>query len=432
MARLRRVPKAPGAKPVWRPVSAWWWTVAAVIVLLVATTVVTGWLLVIASHAAPGTDRATAQLDAVRTGLAAGAGAAAGVGLILAFRRQHHQEIATVLTDLDATEQRITELYTRATEQLGSQRAPVRLGGLYALERLAQDNPAHRQTVVYVICAYLRMPFPPTVPMTEEDVSDEDIKTYGYPGPLPVPDPPFGSPTSRELWQQEREVRLTAQRILSNHLNHQASVFWPSMNVDLIGATLIEFDFADSEVQDAAFNKAMFMNTARFQGSRFHGFASFLDATFSGIADFQSATFEGEAIFHDCNFPKGAIFNEAVFMAKTRFAHSVFGPEGKRGQGHLAGFRDSKFASQVTFRSATFNVTVQFSGAVFDGPAAFNDADFKQGGSFDQAIFRDIVRFDGSSLLSDKNDTDPSKVRIAATDKDNVIPPSWRLEPDNQ
>jgi hypothetical protein len=125
---------------------------AAVAVALTAF-VVTTWLLTIASHAAAGTDRTSARLDAVRTGLAAGAGAGAAVGLMLAFRRQHHQEIATVLTDLDATERRITELYTKAVEQLGSDKAPVRLGGLYALERLAQDNPAQRQTIVNVICA---------------------------------------------------------------------------------------------------------------------------------------------------------------------------------------------------------------------------------------------------------------------------------------
>ncbi len=80
---------------------------------------------------------------------------------MLAFRRQRHQEVATVWTDADATERRITELYTKAVEQLGSEKAPVRLGGLYALERLAQDNPDHRQTIVNVICAYLRMPFSP-------------------------------------------------------------------------------------------------------------------------------------------------------------------------------------------------------------------------------------------------------------------------------
>ena len=48
----------------------------------VAAFVVTTWLLAIASHAKPGTDRANARLDAVRTGLAAGAGAGPAVGLI--------------------------------------------------------------------------------------------------------------------------------------------------------------------------------------------------------------------------------------------------------------------------------------------------------------------------------------------------------------
>jgi hypothetical protein len=69
----------------------------------------------------------------------------AAIGLLLAFRRQHHSEVATVLGDHDAEERRITELYTKAVEQLGSDKAAVRLGGLYALERLAQDYASHRQ-----------------------------------------------------------------------------------------------------------------------------------------------------------------------------------------------------------------------------------------------------------------------------------------------
>ena len=63
-------------------------------------------------------------------------------------------------TITDATERRVTELYTKAADQLGSDKAPVRLAGLYAMERLAQDNPSERQTIVNVICAYLQMPSP--------------------------------------------------------------------------------------------------------------------------------------------------------------------------------------------------------------------------------------------------------------------------------
>jgi hypothetical protein len=93
----------------------------------------------------------------------------AAVTLMLAFRRQRHQEHAAHVTAYlaekvadntkhDATERWVTDLYTKAAEQLGHAGAAVRLAGLYALERLAQDDPGHRQTIVNVICAYLRMP----------------------------------------------------------------------------------------------------------------------------------------------------------------------------------------------------------------------------------------------------------------------------------
>jgi hypothetical protein len=134
---------------------------AAAAAAAVAIWVTTVWLLTTADQAKEGTDRAKVRVDAVRTGLAAGAGVGAAIGLMLAFRRQQYQEIATALSDHDAAERRITDLYTKAADQLGSDKAPVRLAGLYALERLANDNPAHRQTIVNVICAYLRMPYTP-------------------------------------------------------------------------------------------------------------------------------------------------------------------------------------------------------------------------------------------------------------------------------
>src|SRR6266487_22757 len=115
MMSLMKVPKGrrthEGARPAWRPMSAWSWMLAAAAAVVITAFVVTMWLLAIAGHAKPGTDQANSRLDAVRTGLAAGAGAGAAVGLMLAFRRQHHQQIATRQTDHDATERRITKLY---------------------------------------------------------------------------------------------------------------------------------------------------------------------------------------------------------------------------------------------------------------------------------------------------------------------------------
>lgn len=102
-----------------------------------------------------------------KTALPVGSGTGGAAALLLALRRQWlsehthiRQEAADQVAGFDASERRITELCTAVTRQLGSDSPPVRLAGLYALERLAQDHPAHRQTVVEVYCSYLRMPSP--------------------------------------------------------------------------------------------------------------------------------------------------------------------------------------------------------------------------------------------------------------------------------
>ncbi|MFC7713156.1 hypothetical protein [Nonomuraea recticatena] len=88
----------------------------------------------------PIAEQISARIEAARTALAAAAGVGAAVTLMLAVRRQRHQKLATWHTTHDAAERRVTELYTKAAEQLGNARAPVGLAGLYALERLAQDT----------------------------------------------------------------------------------------------------------------------------------------------------------------------------------------------------------------------------------------------------------------------------------------------------
>jgi hypothetical protein len=67
--------------------------------------------------------------------LTIGTGTEGVVALVLAGRRQWSSEH-------DATQRRITETYTKAVDQLGSDQAAVRLGGPYALERLADSTAA--------------------------------------------------------------------------------------------------------------------------------------------------------------------------------------------------------------------------------------------------------------------------------------------------
>lgn len=72
-----------------------------------------------------------------------------------AAENQALQERVAASTEAATLERRVTELYAKAADQLGSERALVRMAGLYALERLAQAYHDHRQTVVNVyLCVF--------------------------------------------------------------------------------------------------------------------------------------------------------------------------------------------------------------------------------------------------------------------------------------
>jgi hypothetical protein len=60
-------------------------------------------------------------------------------------------------------EGQITERFTRAIDQLGHLDTDVRIGGIYALERIANDSSSDRATIAEVLAAFVRghAPWPP-------------------------------------------------------------------------------------------------------------------------------------------------------------------------------------------------------------------------------------------------------------------------------
>src|SRR6266436_2086814 len=53
-------------------------------------------------------------------------------------------------------EGQVTDRYTKAIEQLGSGKLDVRIGGIYALERIARDSKKDHPTVMEVLTAFIR------------------------------------------------------------------------------------------------------------------------------------------------------------------------------------------------------------------------------------------------------------------------------------
>lgn len=329
-----------------------WWAAAIITVVAAGTTT---WLLLAYGN----------QLEAIKTASTIVLTTGGAAALLLAARRQRSTEIALNQKDRDlhhqerdAIERRITDLYTKAADQLGSDKAPVRLAGLYALERVAQDNPTQRQTIVNVLCAYLRMPYQP-------------------PGDPPAPDADEQLLVAHREQLQEREVRLTAQRLLTDHLrpgddpDNPSPTFWANVNLDLTGATLIAFDLQQGKV-----------HTARFVAATFVGGAAFSRATFTGDAEFTSATFRGSGLFGDVAFTSTADFNYTKFAYYAMFPRAYFMGQALFGDTSFNGdsiFTDATFDDLADFGSSTHEKRAEFEMAAFNGFVTFKEAAFSNG-----------------------------------------------------
>jgi uncharacterized protein YjbI with pentapeptide repeats len=106
------------------------------------------------------------QNDLRTSALQAIAGLAVLAGAVLGFQQlteDRHQ--ATASRELTLQGQ-ASERFTRAIDQLGSERLEVRLGGIYGLEQIAREAPANRPAVTEVLVAYLhrRSPRPAKTP----------------------------------------------------------------------------------------------------------------------------------------------------------------------------------------------------------------------------------------------------------------------------
>jgi hypothetical protein len=151
----------------------------------------------------------------------------------------------------------ITERFTRAVDQLGSRDSNVRVGGIYALERIADDSPNDYQwTVTQILAAFVReraamkeMTIPP-------DVSCDKVRPRGTPAQQPAVDiqaaldvigrrgleyipPLFGGPRAVDL----RHTDLRGANLSEANLRYAAltdsTLEGASMGgADLQGATL--------------------------------------------------------------------------------------------------------------------------------------------------------------------------------------------------
>ena len=136
---------------------------AALVVILACVLVIPQWLVhwelgATASSLSPA-DKAKAINDVRATLLQGIGGAVILLGAYFAYR-----QLQTGREQLQIAQQgEVTERFTRAVDQLGHAELDVRLGGIYALERIANDSPDDRTAIAEVLTAFVRghAPWPP-------------------------------------------------------------------------------------------------------------------------------------------------------------------------------------------------------------------------------------------------------------------------------
>ncbi|TMR90601.1 pentapeptide repeat-containing protein [Nonomuraea basaltis] len=389
-----------------------------------------------------------AAVDAVRGRvLAIATGLAALVAVIYAARNADTARRTFQLGERG----HVTDRYGRAVEQLGSDQAPVRLGGLYALEDLAQATPELRQTIVAVICAYLRMPFAmPTDRTTPDKAAGPDARDDG------------GSTPGRHDPHEELQVRVTAQRILTAHLRYQPPPsnrwwqsreadadlrHWPDINLDLTGAMLVDFEMSKCQVTSANFTGTTFTGCTDFERTTFSRYATFAKATFTdraafhragfawvvfdGVAfndraEFGGVAFAGEAGFVEAAFTSRADFERATFTGVALFAKATFRSEAvfaRAAFNDTAVYSEAAFADRATFHGVAFTKHAEFIEAAFASEAVFDDVTFTREAQFTRAAFTDhAVSFYGATFTSDAWFTGATGLANAHLDRARVLP----------
>jgi hypothetical protein len=274
-------------------------TVLVAIAVAVATTVV----LLLVEPTAP-------RSEAVRTGALSGGAVVALYALWLNDRRRRIEEDRHELEGVKVADER----FARSVELLGNEADQVRVGALHSLVWLAGSTPRYKQTVLDILCAYLRRPF--------EHPEWRD-------------DPQVAAAIDPEA-DREREVRLTAQRLITDLLPWGENPDPRRYHLDLSGARLEHFRLEGRRI-----------GRLIARGARFHGVTAlglleaakpvlFTDASFEGRLDLREARLDGGLSFQRTRFRgevalAGAAVNTFLNISTTAPAGQVgtviVGPE---------------------------------------------------------------------------------------------------------
>jgi Pentapeptide repeats (8 copies) len=149
-----------------------------------------------------------------------------------------------------AREQQVTTRFTAAVEQLGHKKRSVRIGGLYALERIADDSPRDRPAVIQVLASYIRDQRPWQCDYAMHTICKKRREQLQF---------ELGTPRA------EIDVQAAVRALLA-----QTAKMTSHYAVDLSNCDLRGVDFSRADLRRFVFNKS-YLGGAKFVGANMRG-----------------------------------------------------------------------------------------------------------------------------------------------------------------
>ncbi|GAA2803449.1 pentapeptide repeat-containing protein [Saccharopolyspora taberi] len=191
------------------------------------------------------------QLGNLITGLAT---AAALIFTAISVAATRDQITITREQAATAQEGQLTDRFTKAVEQLGAEKLEVRVGGVYALERIARDSPRDHPAVMDVLTAFIRE-HPPASPFVTNE--------YGS-YPLIAADLRAASVVigRREATHDsESGLLLLGAPLAGTDFNSAQLAYVSLIDADLTSATIVGTDLTNADLTGADLTNADLSNT---------------------------------------------------------------------------------------------------------------------------------------------------------------------------
>jgi len=297
--------------------------------------------------------------------------AKANADIKAALKNQEHQ--AEVLKERKAERR---ERYTKAVEQLGNEKALVRMGGMYTLiglvdEWLLDENLDYTekvregQVIVNNLCAYIRSPF--ILASYYDELSEDKPSSEGI-----YKDNQQKFYTDKAEFKSEADIRLSIIKEIHSRLQN------PEINTPGTWSDF-EYDFSGST----------FFYGATFNGSTYTGWANFNCSTYREGAYFSSSTYQSEVYFNSSIYREGADFSYSTYQGWANFNYSTYQSE--------VYFNDSTYQGKADFSDSTYREGAYFSSSTYQNEVYFNDSTYGGKAEFIGSTYQDEVRFSHST-----------------------------------